>query len=86
MSALEAVHYVFSGTGINIYMISEREGLAQKKYEDEMRLKSMLSARASSSPVSLGASTTRHVTSSSGDQGSYSQVVEEKGTSQSMLY
>ena len=70
-----------------IFVSVEREGAAQRKFEEELRRKNMsptftggvaMSSPSGGGALSTGMTTTRHVTSGSDDRGDYSEVLEEK--------
>lgn len=65
--------------------IIEREGVAQRKCDGEMKSRSS-SLSSSHSPAVTGASAVRHVTSGSDERGDYREVVEEKGEFVFCLY
>lgn len=51
---------------------TEREGQAQRRYEEELRKRQQLSP-------AVGSTSSRQITNTSDDQGDYSEIIEEKG-------
>lgn len=65
----------------------EREGAAQRKYEEDLRRRNMsptlsggvVMSSSGGGALSTGMTTSRHVTSGNDGRGDFSEVVEEKG-------